>query len=159
MERRCAWVGLIGLGMAMGFAVRAGDASTVRQDSRTAARQQASVKAVCGSCHNLEMVDSAPRSFDAWIETVQAMVDRGATGTDEQFGDVLDYLHRRVTTINVNAAEPGELTIVLDVPDNVARAIVARRKSRAFTDLADLKSVRGVDPARLDERARLIFFR
>jgi len=136
-----------------------GHASSIQQDRSEIVRQQASVKAVCGSCHNLEMVDSAPRSYDAWIETVQAMVDRGATGTDEQFSDVLDYLHHTVTTINVNAAEPGELTIVLDVPDSVARAIVARRAARAFTDLADLKSVRGSDPARLDEKARLIFFR
>ena len=98
-------------------------------------------------------------SYDAWHDTVQKMIDRGAVGTDEQLEDIMDYLHRTMTTINVNTADFDELAIVLDVSDSVARTIVTRRNKRKFTDLTDLKSVQGIDASALDARARLIFFR
>ena len=98
-------------------------------------------------------------SYDAWHDTVQKMIDRGAVGTDEQLEDIMDYLHRTMTTINVNTADTDELGIVLDVSDSVARTIVTRRNKRKFTDLADLKSVPGIDASAMDARARLIFFR
>jgi competence protein ComEA len=122
-------------------------------------REARSVQAVCAKCHNLQIVMDTPMSFDAWHDTVQAMVDRGASGTDEQFGDIMDYLHRTMTTINVNAANADELEIVLNLPKPVAKAIIDRRSTRKFTDLADLKSVAGVDAATVDAKARLIFFK
>jgi DNA uptake protein ComE-like DNA-binding protein len=48
---------------------------------------------------------------------------------------------------------------VLDVSDSVARTIAARRSKRKFTDLADLKSVQGIDASAVDARARLIYFK
>ena len=123
------------------------------------AREGESLKAVCGKCHNLQMVMDTPMSYEAWHDTVQTMVDRGASGTDAQFDDVMDYLHRTMTTINVNAADVGELEIVLDVNEATAKAIVARRGSRKFSGLADLKSVAGVDGGGADAKARLIFFK
>jgi DNA uptake protein ComE-like DNA-binding protein len=86
------------------------------------------------------------------------MVDRGATGTDQQFADVMDYLHRTLTTIDVNSADAEELEIVLGVPDRVAQAIVKRRQRRKFTGLADLESVAGINAAALKAKARLIYF-
>jgi DNA uptake protein ComE-like DNA-binding protein len=86
------------------------------------------------------------------------MVDRGASGTDEQFDDIMDYLHRTITTINVNTALADELEIVLNVSPTTAQAIIARRSTQKFTGLADLKSVSGVDASALDAKARLIFF-
>jgi competence protein ComEA len=97
--------------------------------------------------------------YDAWHDTVQSMVDRGATGTDQQFADVMDYLHRTMTTIDVNTADADELQIVLQVPEATTQAILARRSTQKFTGLADLKSVPGVDAAALDAKARLIFFK
>jgi len=118
-----------------------------------------SLQAVCGKCHKLQIVMDTPMSYDAWHDTVQKMIDRGAVGTDEQLEDIMDYLHRTMTTINVNTADVDELAIVLDVSDTVARAIVTRRDKQRFTDLADLKSVPGIDASAMDARARLIFFR
>jgi competence protein ComEA len=123
------------------------------------AREGESLKAVCSKCHNLQMVMDTPMSYQAWHDTVQAMVDRGATGTDAQFDDVMDYLHRTMTTINVNTADVEELGIVLGVSETTAKAIVARRSDRKFSGLADLKSVAGVDGAGVDAKARLIFFK
>jgi len=100
-----------------------------------------------------------PMSYDAWHDTVQKMIDRGAVGTDDQLEDIMVYLHRTMTTINVNTADVDELTIVLDVSDSVARTIVTRRGKRKFADLADLKSVQGIDVSAVDARARLIYFK
>ena len=123
------------------------------------AQEGQSLKAVCARCHNLQLVMDTPRSYDAWRETVQAMVDRGATGTDDQFDDIMDFLQRTMTTIDVNAADADELQMVLNVPQSVAQAIVARRITRKFVGLADLKSVPGVDSSTVDAKARLIFFK
>lgn len=121
-------------------------------------REAQSIKTVCGHCHNLELVLNTPKSYDAWHDTVQKMIDHGAKGTDDQLDDVMDYLHRTVTTIDVNSADPDELEIVLNVPEKTAQAIAARRKTKKFTGLADLKSIPGVDAATVDSKARLIFF-
>jgi hypothetical protein len=122
------------------------------------AQEAQSLKAVCGKCHPLQLVMDTPMSYDAWHETVQTMLDRGAVGTDDQLADIMDYLHRMMTTIDVNSADADELQIVLDVPEAVANAIIARRSTRKFADLDDLKTVPGLDPERVDSRARLIYF-
>ena len=113
--------------------------------ARSLARESRSLKAVCAKCHNLQIVMDTPMSYSAWHDTVQTMMDRGATGTDQQFADVMDYLHRTMTTIDVNTADADELQIVLQVPEDTARAILARRGTQKFTGLADLKSVPGVN--------------
>jgi competence protein ComEA len=123
------------------------------------AREGRSLKAVCAKCHNLQIVMDTPMSYDAWHDTVQTMIDRGATGTDEQFADVMDYLHRTMTTIDVNTADGDELQIVLNLPETAAQAIIARRSTQKFTSLQDLKTVPGVDASTVDAKARLIFFK
>ncbi len=122
-------------------------------------REGQSLKAVCAKCHNLQIVMDTPMSYDDWHDTVQKMVDQGASGTDEQFDDIMDYLHRTMTTINVNTAPADELEIVLNVPEATAQAITARRSTQKFTGLADLKSIPGVDASTVDAKARLIFFK
>ncbi|HXE08698.1 MAG TPA: helix-hairpin-helix domain-containing protein [Acidobacteriaceae bacterium] len=123
-----------------------------------AAREGQSIKTVCGHCHNLELVLNTPKSYDAWHDTVQKMIDHGAKGTDDQLDDVMDYLERTVTTIDVNSADADELEIVLNVSDATAQAILARRTDKKFTGLADLKTIPGVDAATVDAKARMIFF-
>jgi competence protein ComEA len=123
------------------------------------AREARSLKAVCARCHNLQIVMDTPMSYDAWHDTVQKMMDQGATGTDQQFDDVMDYLHRTMTTVNVNTADADELQVVLNVPEAAAQAIITRRSTQKFAGLADLKSVPGVDASTVDAKARLIFFK
>jgi competence protein ComEA len=123
------------------------------------AREGRSLKAVCAQCHDLQIVMDTPMSYDAWHDTVQTMIDRGASGTDQQFEDIMDYLHRTMTTIDVNTADADELQIVLDVPETAARAIIAQRSKQKFTGLGGLKSVSGVDASTVDGKARLIFFK
>ena len=122
------------------------------------AREAQSLKVVCAKCHNLQIVMDTPKSYDAWHDTVQKMVNLGAKGTDEQYDDIMDYLHRTITTIDVNSADPDELEIVLNASETAAQAIVARRRTKRFTGLADLKSIPGVDASIVNKKARLIFF-
>ena len=121
-------------------------------------REHASLQAVCARCHNLQIVTDTPMSYDAWHETVQKMIDRGADATDEQLDDIMDYLYRTMTTIDINSAGADALSTVLDVPDSVVKAVIARRKARRFTGLDDLKTVSGIDAAALDAKSRLLFF-
>jgi hypothetical protein len=120
---------------------------------------EAALKAVCTKCHNLELVTSTPRSLEEWHDTLQLMVDRGAKGTDAQFDEILDVLHRNYTTINVNSADADELRIVLGLPGDVVSTIIARRAKQPFAGLDDLKSIPGVDAQALDTKSKLIFFK
>jgi competence protein ComEA len=131
----------------------------VAPPARDLARESRSLKVVCARCHNLQIVMDTPMSYPAWHDTVQTMIDQGATGTDQQFADVMDYLHRTMTTIDVNTADADELQIVLQVPEGTAQVILARRSTQKFTGLADLKSVPGVDASTVEAKAKLIFFK
>ncbi len=117
-----------------------------------------SLQRVCGRCHALQIVFDTPMSYDAWLATLQKMVDQGARGSDAEYDDILDFLHRTMTTIDINAADADELQTVLNLPAPTAEAILARRSRRKFMDLADLKTVPGVDATSIERRARLIFF-
>jgi hypothetical protein len=118
-----------------------------------------SLKDVCGTkCHSIALFAGAPRNLDTWHETVQKMIDRGAEGSDEQLQDIMDYLHRTLTTVNVNEAAPDELVFTLGVNPSVAEAIVARRAQHRFATLAELQAVAGGDAKRLGESASKLRF-
>ena len=122
------------------------------------AREAKAVIKVCATCHDMQIVMDTPRSFDAWQGTMQKMVDLGAKGTDQQYDDIMDFLHRTMTTIDVNSADPDELEIVLNASQTTAQAIIARREIKKITSMPDLKSIPGIDAATVDSKARLIFF-
>lgn len=124
----------------------------------TLAQEHHSLEMVCTQCHSLELVTDTPRTYESWYQTVVAMYQRGAKGTPQQFAELLDYLHRTLTLIDVNSADADELETVLDVPGTVAREIIHRRAQRRFTSLADLETVPGISASRLEAKARLIFF-
>lgn len=147
----------VGTILLAGFAwsSRGADVAGVRGDP---AREAESLQVVCARCHNLQIVMDTPRSLDDWRDTMQKMVDRGAYGTDDQFDDIFDYLHRTLTTVNINSADADELATVLGVSATTVQLIIARRAIRKFADIADVKAVVGVNAADLDAKARLIFF-
>jgi competence protein ComEA len=116
------------------------------------------LQAVCGKCHNLQIVTNAPRSLDDWRDTMQKMVDRGASGTDDQYDDILDYLHRTLSTIDVNSADSDELATVLNASDATVKLIIARRGAKKFVDIADLETIPGIDVATVDSKSKLLYF-
>jgi DNA uptake protein ComE-like DNA-binding protein len=124
-----------------------------------AASPQAVAVKICSSCHTMQIVMDTPKDYDAWHDTVQSMINRGAQGTPEEFEQVMQFLFENMTTIDVNHADQEELMTVLHASQETAGAIMARRTSRPFKDLADLESsVPGLDRTLLDAKKRMIFF-
>jgi len=124
-----------------------------------AATPEAAAAKVCSSCHGMQIVMDTPRDWDAWHDTVQKMIDRGARGTPEEFDLVMDFLFQNVTPIDVNHADADTLMATLHAPKTAAEAIIARRTSRPFKDIADLEAaVPGLDKKLLQAKKRMIFF-
>jgi mono/diheme cytochrome c family protein len=46
----------------------------------------------CSKCHSLANITSQRKDRDGWSATVTKMVGYGATGSDDDFAQILDYL-------------------------------------------------------------------
>lgn len=131
------------------FSARAAEAETP---------QAAAVK-VCSACHTLQIVMDTPRDYDAWHDTVQSMIDRGAQGSADEFDLVMQFLFENVTTVDVNHADRETLATVLHTSEAIADLIIARRDARPFTDLDDLEiAIPGLDRGLLQSKKRMIYF-
>jgi hypothetical protein len=114
---------------------------------------------ICSGCHSTQIVMDTPRDYDAWHQTVQDMIDRGAQGTQDDFALVMQFLYENMTTIDVNHADEEDLMTILKTTKPVADAIIARRSKKAFKDIADLENaVPGLDAALLEAKKRMIHF-
>ena len=117
------------------------------------------VQTVCGRCHTTAVFLDKPRSWDRWNDVFADMTQRGANGTDEQLERVTTYFLENLTFVNVNTSSAEEIGGVLGVGDDVARAIIASRQRQPFANLAELRAVPGVDPAKLELRKSRILFK
>lgn len=130
-----------------------------QQPASEATTPEAAVVKVCAGCHGMQLVTDTPRDYDAWHDTVQKMIDRGARGTPDEFDLVMDYLFQNMTPIDVNHADAESLMAVLHTSQTAADTIVARRTARPFKDLAELEgAIQGLDKTLLDAKKRMIFF-
>jgi len=103
------------------------------------------VAAVCTACHSSAQFLTAARPYLRWEQTMQDMLDRGAQGTDEQLDQVLSYLVKNITIVNINASPPEQLIMTLQIPGSVAKDIVDRRTAHVFTSVDELKAVKGIN--------------
>ncbi|MGC1378878.1 MAG: helix-hairpin-helix domain-containing protein [Anaerolineales bacterium] len=127
--------------------------------AKEATSSQAAAVKICSGCHTMQIVMDTPKDYDAWHDTVQAMLDRGAQGTPDELDLVMQFLFENMTTVDINHADTETLMAVLHTSQATADAIVARRASRPFKNLADLEnSAPGLDRAMLDAKKRMIFF-
>lgn len=116
------------------------------------------VQTVCGRCHTTAVFLDKPRAWDRWNDVFADMTQRGASGTDEQLERVTTYFLENLTFVNVNTSPADEIAGVLGVGDDVAGAIIASRQRQPFANLAELRAVPGVDPAKLElRRSRILF--
>ena len=116
------------------------------------------VQTVCGRCHTTAVFLDKPRSWDRWNDVFADMTQRGANGTDEQLERVTTYFLENLTFVNVNTSPAEEIAGVLGVGDDVAQAIIASRQRQPFANLAELRAVPGVDPAKIELRKSRILF-
>jgi competence protein ComEA len=134
--------------------------TAVGQDSQLpAGAGKQVVEKICTGCHEIDTTISARRTKSGWQATVDDMAGRGATGTDEELSAVVEYLTEFFGKINVNTAAAKDLTHFLGIDEKEAQAIVDYRdKNGKFKNLEQLKSVPGVNAAKLEEKRQLIAF-
>jgi competence protein ComEA len=100
---------------------------------------------VCSKCHDGTRIVEGRRLRSQWEETLEKMVALGATGTDEDFEAVLEYLVRVHGRVNVNTAAASEIGLVLHLETGHATAIVKFREEHGkFADFDALTKVPGV---------------
>jgi len=123
------------------------------------------VQRVCGTCHAAQIVMGRKASKEGWERIVSDMAEKGATGTDAEFDEVIVYLAKNFpdtgisTKINVNTAGADDLATGLEISKGVAAAIVKYRSEKGnFRSAEDLKQVPGLDEKTVDEKKdRMIF--
>jgi competence protein ComEA len=117
---------------------------------------KAVVERMCTPCHGLENVVRARMSKDRWGNIVDDMVSRGATGTDEEIDQVINYLAANFSKsdakkVNINKASAAELTETLDISAADAAAIVSYRTDKgSFKELKDVTKVPGIDAKKIE---------
>jgi competence protein ComEA len=118
------------------------------------------VQRVCAQCHAVEVFTVKGNTRDGWTQVVTEMVARGAQGSDDDFGTVVDYLTANFPPkVNVNKAGAAELKAGLAMEQRDADAIVEyRAKNGDFKGMDDLKKVPGLDAGKLESLKQRIAF-
>jgi len=122
------------------------------------------VMRLCVRCHSPNIILASGQDRLGWENTITKMVRLGATGDDEDFTDIADYLTEKfppspVKKIFVNMATDKQIAQVLEISLDDAKAIVAYRdNAKGFQSLDDMKRVPGVDMKKLEaKKDRLVF--
>jgi competence protein ComEA len=107
---------------------------------------------LCGTCHAAEIVMSRRESREGWSGVVEDMIQRGLKGSDEDFGEVVDYLVAQfpksapLPKVNVNKADVAGLVAALGIQGGQAAAIVKHREEKgSYKSVADLLKVPGIN--------------
>jgi competence protein ComEA len=120
------------------------------------------VERECTKCHGTEGITRSRLTKERWGEVVDDMVSRGASATDTEIDQIIDYLAANfgksgndaaaASKVNVNKASASELSIALSVSADMGAAIVRyREKNGSFKDSEDLKKVPDIDAKRIEE--------
>ena len=67
------------------------------------------VENICGSCHGLDLVTGQTGTRATWQDTVDSMRGRGATGSDDDFKLIVDYLAKNFPAPGAASPAPEEL--------------------------------------------------
>ena len=121
-----------------------------QQDVLPAGPGKATTVKVCSGCHHVGIIASLRLTRDGWAGVVKDMVKEGATGTEEELAQVLDYLSTNFLgeaprPINLNTAPAIDLESVVGLLRSEARALIAYREKTPCKALDDLKNVPGLD--------------
>ena len=105
---------------------------------------------LCGACHEAAKATSVKLTRDGWIETIDRMKAFGASGSDEDFAAVLEYLSTNfkgdtVRPLDMNTAEAIDLESVLQLLRSESRAVLEYRSKHG--QLSSLDDLKGLDPA------------
>lgn len=122
---------------------------------------KAATQKLCSGCHGAEIVLGKPHSEDGWGAIVADMVQRGAKGSEEDFYDVVQYLTvniKALPKVKVNTASAKELETALALTAQEAELIVQAREKTKFKNIAELKSVSGIEAKKIDAQKHRLEF-
>src|SRR5437016_3917607 len=97
------------------FAVALGAQTTVPKDPFPESTGKAALLKVCSNCHTADTVIQSLRTRQEWSDVIDQMARFGAEGSDQEFEQILTYLSRHFSPINVNKATAKDLESTLDV--------------------------------------------
>ena len=113
----------------------------------------------CNRCHDAARITALRRTKTEWEEVINKMIERGATGSEEDFMTVFGYLRRHYGKVYINTAPTEELTTSLGLTNKDADAIVAFRKANGnFADLDSVKKVPDIDVKILEDHKDAVAF-
>jgi hypothetical protein len=127
--------------------------SAVRQEARPEPPPE--FTKLCVRCHPAEKIVEGRRFKAQWDQVLEQMVARGATGTEEEFDTVFEFLVTHYGRVAINAAPADEIAQVLHLEQGVADTIV---KNRPLADFDALAKVPGVPVADLEKLRDAIVF-
>jgi len=113
----------------------------------------------CNRCHDAARITALRRTKTEWEEIINKMIERGATGSEEEFQTVFNFLRRHYGKVFINSAAPEEMTTTLALTGKDADAIVSYRKTNGnFADFDAVKKVPGIDVKTLEEHKEAVAF-
>ena len=114
---------------------------------------------LCVTCHPASRIVESRRARSQWEEVLEQMAARGATGSDEDFGIVLEFLVTEYGRVAINSSPADELAQVLHLDTKAADAIVGYRKTHGpFADFDALVAMPGAPVEALRKRRDAIVF-
>ncbi len=127
----------------------------------------------CTKCHSITNVTGQHKDKDGWTSTITKMVGYGATGTDDEFEAILNYVAKNYgvdsppadaagaahAKIVVNKETAAQLSSDLGLTADEAGAVVGyREKNGDFKSIDDLKKVPNVDAKKFDAKKDDLLF-
>ena len=120
---------------------------------------------LCGGCHLYTVMTVQRKSESKWTDTVIEMRSRGASGSDDEMAQIVEYLTKNFgpdspqPKVDVNTAAGSVIAAGLSLTFQEGQAIADYRdKHGKFKDLAGLKQVPGVDGSKIDAAQDRIAF-
>jgi competence protein ComEA len=141
--------------------------SSERQAARPefpAGQGREAVLRLCSRCHSPNIILANGQTRGGWEATITKMVTLGATGTDEDFTDIADYLTAnfppsKIPKLFVNKAKDQQLATLLGISLDDAKAIITYRNTiGGFKSIDDMKKTPNVDTKKIDAKKENLVF-
>src|SRR4051812_39782437 len=119
---------------------------------------------VCSQCHEAQKAASIKLSPAGWSEEIDKMKSLGATGTDQEFDAILEYLATHFRSeldrpLDMNTAEAIDLESVLGLLRRESAAVLQyRSKHGPLSSLADLKDLDPVILRKIEAKKDRVVF-
>ena len=125
---------------------------------------KAEVQKLCSTCHPADRGASVRLTREGWQDVMTRMVALGMKGTDEELNAALEYLATHfkgeaAAPLNLNRATPVQLQSIAGLLRSESAVLIAHRAKAPCKTLEDLKAVKGLDYAKIENRRdRLVCF-